>query len=373
MSEYQYVHFLALDRSLDDQQIEFMRGQSSRAEVTRRDFTNEYHFGDFHGDAREMLRRGYDVHLHYANFGTRRLMIRLPAGLPCDRPTFDAFLVEDWLVWNADKKGKGGILEIEPEADAGTYDEYVDDPAALLPEIAPVRDLLIGGDLRPLYIAWLACACDEESLEPPVPAGLDKLTPALEAMADFYEVSGDLLVAAEQCSPPLPKATDAGGTLQDWIAKQSKDELRELVRRLLEGDPAATRAETLAQIRDQSGAAAWPMAEPARTLAQLRESAAALRDQRLALEKQAREEARRKRRATIAADPQKVIAEVEKLVKVRSVENYQRAAKQLAELRDALGPDRGPATARAVAEKLRRENPRLRRLVAALRKKELLD
>ncbi len=45
MSEYQYVHFLAVDRPLDDEPLEFMRRQSIRADISRWEFTNEYHFG----------------------------------------------------------------------------------------------------------------------------------------------------------------------------------------------------------------------------------------------------------------------------------------------------------------------------------------
>ena len=53
MSEYQFVHFLAIDRPLDDEQLEFMEKQSSRAEITRREFTNEYHYGEFRGNAQK--------------------------------------------------------------------------------------------------------------------------------------------------------------------------------------------------------------------------------------------------------------------------------------------------------------------------------
>jgi hypothetical protein len=372
MSEYQFVHFLAIDRPLDDEQLEFMRRQSSRAEITRWEFTNEYHFGDFHGNAREMLRRGYDVHLHYANFGIRRLMMRLPAGLPCDQRTFDAFQPEYGVAWHADTRGKGGILEIQPEADAGTYGEDVYETAPLLRKIAAARDLLIAGDLRLLYLAWLACHGDEESLEPPVPAGLGKLTPALKAIAEFYEVGQDLVAAAAEQSPPLPKSTDADEPLKKWIAKQSPKHLRELVERFLGKGAAATRAETLSSIRSATPTAAWPMAEPTRTLAQLRESARGRGDQRIQQEQQARDAARRKRLETIAADPGKLIANVEKLRKERSVASYEQAAKELADLREALGPEKGPGRARAVAERLRRENPRLHRLIAALRKQGLL-
>ena len=69
----------------------------------------------------------------------------------------------------------------------------------------------------------------------------------------------------------------------------------------------------------------------------------------------------------------KAIAGIERLAKERSVASYEQAARQLVDLREALGPDLGPEQARAIAEKLRQENPRLRRLVAALRGQGLLD
>ena len=123
MSEFQYVYFAAVDRPLDDGQLEFMRRQSTRAEVSRWEFSNEYHFGDFHGQADEMLRRGYDVHLHYANFGIRRLMFRLPSGLPWSPKVFDAYHVEYAIDFKRDNEGQAGTLCFSPEADGGTYDE----------------------------------------------------------------------------------------------------------------------------------------------------------------------------------------------------------------------------------------------------------
>jgi hypothetical protein len=272
MSEYQFIHFLAIDKPLDDKQLAFMQRQSTRAEITEWEFTNEYHFGDFHGNAKQMMQRGFDIHLHYANLGIRRLMIRLPNGLPCDRRTFKKFQVEGCIEWLADKKGKGGILNIEPESDAGTYDEDFFDADTLLHKIAPIRNLLINGDLRALYIAWLACNYDEEAMEPPVPAGLGKLTREFKALADFYELRADLLKTVAKRSPPLDKLSDAGDTLKDWIAKQSLKDLRTLVEKFMIGDAAKTRTEALSRIRGQTGAVTWPTAEPTRTWAQLRGS-----------------------------------------------------------------------------------------------------
>ncbi len=82
MSEYQYVGFRAIDAPLSEKNLKYVRTQSSHADITPWSFDSEYAYGDFHGDAPEMLRRGYDVYFHYANFGVRTLTIRLPDGLP---------------------------------------------------------------------------------------------------------------------------------------------------------------------------------------------------------------------------------------------------------------------------------------------------
>ena len=217
------------------------------------------------------------------------------------------------------------------------------DVDSLLPEIAPVRELLLGGDLRPLYLAWLACSYDDESQEPPVPAGLGELTPALIAMAKLYAVSDDLIAAAAELSPPAPKATDAGKTLEKWVANQSKDNLKELVRRLLASDAAAARAETLSRIRDEAGGqrgrwpnrhGPWPSCTSRPTDFETSGSNANDRPARRRVASGWRPS---------PTDPCKLIANVEKLGKRKSVRSYEQAARELVDLREALGPERGPA------------------------------
>lgn len=401
MSEYQFIHFQAIDRPLSDTQLEFMRRQSTRADVTRWEFTNEYHFGDFRGDRLGMLRNGYDVHLHFAAFGLRRLMFRLPAGLPCDAKTFKTFIVDYGMTWHADKKGKGGILEICPEADAGTYD-FLEDPHSMLDRIAPVREALMAGDPRALYLAWLACCCyDEDTMEPPVPAGLAEivspsgkgvrsLSPerpggccagkapdpfsaahALAAMAEFYELSLDLVEVAAERSPPLLAGKRPADVLHKWTGRQSKDSLRSLVSRLMD-DPAATRADVLAHVRQEQAMPAWPMAEPSRTMGEMRKAVAAVEQRRLQRQKKAEEAKRRKRLKDFAEHPEKVVAAANRLVAERTGNAYKHAARQLAELREAMGPEKGPAYVQAVARKLHNENPKRHALTAALRAEGLL-
>lgn len=185
MSEYQYYGFRAVDRPVSDEDLKFMREQSTRADVTPWSFDNEYHFGDFKGDVDEMLRRGYDVHLHYADFGIRSLYLRLPAGLP---PGAEPYLLEDGLGFEKDAQGPGGTLCITPRNESGDLKESYD-AAARLASLVPLRAEITAGDLRPFYIAHLAVALDaehdpDELTEPPVPAGLDRLTAAQRSLAD---------------------------------------------------------------------------------------------------------------------------------------------------------------------------------------------
>lgn len=81
MSEYQYYEFLAVDRPLDDRQLDELRALSTRATITRTSFINTYHWGSFRGDPRVLMERYFDAYLYLANWGTRELMIRLPTGL----------------------------------------------------------------------------------------------------------------------------------------------------------------------------------------------------------------------------------------------------------------------------------------------------
>ena len=88
MSEYQYYEFLAVDRPLDAREQAELRALSTRASITATSFTNEYQWGDFRGDPRQMMERYFDAHLYLANWGTHRLMLRLPSALldPDGRP-----------------------------------------------------------------------------------------------------------------------------------------------------------------------------------------------------------------------------------------------------------------------------------------------
>jgi len=81
MSEYQYYEFQALDRSLTPEEQRAVARLSSRVEPHPRRATFIYNYGDFPGDALEVLAKYYDALFYLANWGSRQLAFRFPAAL----------------------------------------------------------------------------------------------------------------------------------------------------------------------------------------------------------------------------------------------------------------------------------------------------
>jgi hypothetical protein len=78
MSEFQYYEFVAVDRPLTSMERGELRALSTRARITPSSFVNDYQWGDLRGDPRVWMERYFDARLHLANWGARRIVLRLP-------------------------------------------------------------------------------------------------------------------------------------------------------------------------------------------------------------------------------------------------------------------------------------------------------
>jgi hypothetical protein len=371
MSEYQYIAFRAIDSPVGEKNLEYMHRQSSRAEITPWSFENEYQYGDFRGNAVEMLRRGYDMHLHYANFGIRRLLIRLPHGLP-DANAAKPYFAKDSLRFLKDKQGHGGSLSVEPFHEPGDLDELWESDA-ILDRLVPLRAEILDGDLRPLYVAHLAVACDgehdpEETREAPVPAGLGALSDAQRGLAELYGLGDELIAAAAQESPPLSARVDPATQYAEWLRGQQETTKNAWLATLMADPSSAVRTEILAKYRTHRGAPSWPTARSNRTIAQLQAAAAEIaRDaQRKAAAIAARQRA--KRLVDMATDPARTLRETERLVAQRTADAYRRVGELLADLREALSGSGQSVLAEKQAQKLKAAHPTLRLLTTELRR-----
>lgn len=278
MSEYQYYEFLALDLPLDATAQAAVRALSTRATITATSFVNEYHWGDFRGRPDLLMERYYDAHLYLANWGTRRVMFRLPTRLLSLKAAEPYCVGDQVAAWT---KGKYLILDLTSEDDADDFDHG---PEGRMSALVGIRDELAAGDHRPLYLAWLAgfgaWERDEhlfdrdadDDLEPPVPAGLGTLTAPQRALADFLRLNDDLLAVAAEASPPLTGATDNPGSLAAWVTNLPTKDKDRLLRRLISDNPTAVRTELLRRFRDQTTATTDD--KPQRTVANLLDEAA---------------------------------------------------------------------------------------------------
>jgi hypothetical protein len=371
MSEYQYVAFRAIDAQLSEKNLDYMRRQSTRAVITPWSFENEYEFGEFRGNAPEMLRRGYDVHLHYANFGYRRLMLRLPQGFP-DAAAAAPYLEKDLLDFSKDPSGPGGILCIDPYLESDTLEE-IWELEPVLERLLPLRGEILEGDLRPLYLAHLALVNifsfdPDEWREPPVPAGLDQLTDAQSALAEYYGLDQPLLAAATQDAPQLPAAANQPKPYRQWIARQPESAKIAWLAELMEDPHSSVRSDLLSKFRQTERAISWPTASLERRFDDLQRVADEIREagERRATQAAARNRARRLKQ--MASDPAKILSQTEQLVEQQSRNAYEQLATLLADLREAVSGTKDSGLAEKQARKLSDQYPTRRTLISALRK-----
>ena len=294
MSEYQYYEFLALDRPLTDKQRDELRSISTRAEITATRFVNEYEWGDLKGDPQKMVERYFDAFLYLANWGTRRLMFRLPRGV-LDAEDAARYCHTDTA--STIETGSHLIVSLYLDRDP---DDYWDEPGGQLAAMVQARSELAAGDLRLLYLAWLLALqsgeIDDEDTEPPVPAGLGNLSASLQAIVDFFEIDQDLIAVAAESSPSIEEPRG----LAEFLASVEAEEKDALLARVAAGEGAQVQALLLRRFRSVSSVTS--AAGPARTAAELWEAVTDIKDAvARALEEHRRKEEVRKAATQAAA------------------------------------------------------------------------
>jgi hypothetical protein len=358
MSEYQYYEFAAVDKPLSPQQQAELRARSSRATITATSFTNEYHWGDLKGDPLDWMERYFDAHVYSANWGSCRLLLRLP------RAALDKAVLADFTIrpragsrsqfvdaFEATATSEHWILGWSFNDDSGEFERFwsgMDGPG-WMSRLLPLRDELLRGDTRPLYLGWLARVCSgelaNEDIEPPLPAGLRTLTPAQTALAEFLLIDPDWLAVAAEASAALADQASTDPAVDAWLAAQTPAEMRATLRLLLEG--RSQEAERGLRGRFM----AWQRAQQApetasharRTVAQIEAHRSVAEGLRIERERQAREALEAQRRAEradhlarLAARADDAWVAIDKTLQRGSGAAYDQALDAVKELAEAL-------------------------------------
>jgi hypothetical protein len=241
------------------------------------------------------------------------------------------------------------ILEFNSEDEEGAG--WVEDEEAegWLPALLPLRADLAAGDLRALYMAWLAAAqtgeLDDAEREPPLPPGLSEPSAALAALAEFLRVDEDVLAVAAEQSPDLP-ASPSSAELRRWIQDLGAADKDDLLLRLVQGEALLVRTELLRRYHQARTPRSDTRRERAgRSVGELlaaAEQRAAARRRREA-ERQAAEEARRAQEEAVArvvcldrlvGREEEVWSEVRALVETKRPAAYDQAIQRLHDLHD---------------------------------------
>lgn len=298
MSEFQYYEFLAIDKPLTSKEMSALRQISSRGNITPVSFTNEYNWGNFRGNPDKLMQKYFDAHVYVANWMSAVFMLRLPIDA-LSQETVEAMGVDyildfkatqtDWIItWNLDE--------------SENYERFgMEEGRGWMARLTPIRDELLRGDIRGLYIGWLAAVTvemmDDDDLEPLAVEGLGSLTVAQQALAEFLEVDQDLLAGAGIGSPALHKEGDSQQEMDEWVAGLPQDEVATILKQLLGGKGQE------AERSLKSRFAAWQRSlrddrdvSPRRTIGELHENADLAKKIRLENEKRARKKRENQRR-----------------------------------------------------------------------------
>lgn len=196
MSEFQYYEFVAIDRPLSAPEQKRLRGITSRATITSTRLVNTYEWGSFKADPRQLIAKYFDAFIYYANWGTRRLILRVPSArleLEIAKQYFAIHTAGSRSIRSVatvTAVGKHLVLDLWSESESG--DDWADIEPGLLSALVPIRNELAAGDYRALYLAWQLRAQAHEptakTRTPPVPAGTSRLTGSQQALVEFLRI-----------------------------------------------------------------------------------------------------------------------------------------------------------------------------------------
>ena len=333
MSEYQYYEFQCVDRPLNAKEKEEISKISSRAKVTSTQAIFNYSYGDFSQNPEKFLAQYFDVMYYIANWGTQQLMFRFPKDLIslkaiapyCSYRFIDHSSMGNWVILNWEFSQEEGFYDwIEGE---GT-----------LSELVTLRQELLEGDYRGLYLAWLKSITlakeeddiDLSELEPPVPPGLKQLSPVQVTFVETFDIDENLLAVAATASKSLSPSSDE--FLQNAIASLSRSECDRWLLKLAKGQTNLS-AKLNQKLSESIGKKA-PIEFGKRTIQELFDLAEAEKERVEKVEKEAAQAQRIKDLQALAVREAQVWEEVDNLLIKAQSNAYDQAVKLLVQLQD---------------------------------------
>jgi hypothetical protein len=335
MSEYQYYEFQTIDRLLTPKEQDEIRKLSSRVQLNSTQATFLYNYGDFRGNPKQVLEKYFDVMFYIANWGTWQLIFRFPKAI-VDPQWFQPYELEDTITISTTSKYV--ILDIHINEEEGIRGWV--EGEGWLPRLLPLRDDLLRGDLRLLYLVWLRSApylakyaLEEDPIEPPIPPNLSKLSKPLQAFIELVELDSNLVGAAAQDSSHQQAGSEP--SLETWLSALSADEKQEFLLKLVRREPHVD-LQLIHRLKELAGKTqSAPQAILGhRHLSELGEIASTLRKKQQQKEENAAKKKRVQALEALAPREEQLWKEVVRLIELKQAKPYDEATALLKDLRD---------------------------------------
>jgi hypothetical protein len=335
MSEYQYYEFQTCDRPLTAAEQAKIQKLSSRVQLSPHRAIFLYNYGDFRGKPVELVTAYFDIMFYIANWGTWQLIFRFPKAL-VDPQWFQPYGLNSVVTLTETDEYLLLDVHIYEQESGG----YWADGEGWLPRLLPLRDELLRGDCRLLYLTWLRMAAElagyeleDDPVEPPIPPNLGQLSSGLQAFVELVGLDPDLVNAAAQHSSSQSTATapPLEARLSDLSAAEQKQFLLKLVRREPHVD-----LQLIRRLQDLSGTPQTTLtaAPGQRKLSEL----VAIADKVSTARKQKEKAAARKKRIreleALAPKAAQTWERVRQLITLKQAKPYDEATALLKDLRD---------------------------------------
>jgi hypothetical protein len=331
MSEYQYYEWQTIDRPLTTSERREVDALSSHMDtVTSTQAIVTYSWGDFKHDPAQVLLKFFDAFLYDSNFGSRRVMFRLPKDL-VDVDAIRPYCLEYWIT--LEEHGKYFVLDISGNDEDGY--EWVETEGTL-GQLTSLREQVLQGDCRMLYLMWLkAMESDPDIAEdepgPPIPAGLKELNAGLQAFAEFFDINPHLIAAAAASSKKAASTPETD--LASALSKLTRSETDHHLLQILNGEPGAVLM-LKKRLMELSGKSVAPSSPAILTIGEMIQQAEIIEQEALRKVRQEAERQRIQRLEKLAQQEEAAWAKVEGLLDQKRGSAYDEATRLLAELHE---------------------------------------
>ena len=331
--EYQYYEFQAVDRPLTKAEQDYVQNLSSRVRLTTTSAVFTYSYADFRGSPLSVLEKCFDAMLYMANWGSYQLVFRFPKSA-VNISALEAYCVKDII--EVSTTAKYVILNIEIHEEEGGG--WIEENNTWLSALLPLRQAILQGDYRVLYLAWLQAAAvsaylEDDAQEPPIPPNLQKLDGSLQSFVDWLEIDPDLVAVAAQGSQTQKELKEP---FKDWINALSDQEKTKLLLEIVTGDSAIA-SQVRARLRRKFAKIPELLSSSdtdLRYFSELSTLANTRSAERQAKEKAAAKAKRRKYLESLKPRKAQIWKTIEDLIARKQAQPYEQAIQHLLDLRD---------------------------------------